>query len=89
MLTFLETHRETGHVILRAGLGFTSLFLRGISQLAGGPERWEDMGDLHDVRGLRAEFRQQRHADGSESVRTAMSGLPLLLVRLKPDTTYF
>jgi putative oxidoreductase len=44
MLTFFERHSETGHVILRVGLGFTSLFLRGISQLAGGPERWEDMG---------------------------------------------
>ena len=44
MLTFFERHGETGHLILRAGLGFTSLFLRGISQLAGGPDRWEDMG---------------------------------------------
>jgi putative oxidoreductase len=31
-------------VILRVGLGFTSLFLRGIWQLAGGPERWAEMG---------------------------------------------
>ena len=44
MLTLFERHSETGHVILRVGLGFTSLFLRGISQLAGGPDRWEDMG---------------------------------------------
>ena len=44
MLTFFERHAETGHVILRVGLGFTSLFLRGIWQLAGGPERWEQMG---------------------------------------------
>lgn len=44
MLTFFERHAETGHVILRVGLGFTSLFLRGIWQLAGGPERWEEMG---------------------------------------------
>ena len=44
MLTFFEKHAETGHVILRVGLGFTSFFLRGIWQLAGGPERWEEMG---------------------------------------------
>ena len=44
MLTFLERYAETGHLILRVGLGFTSLFLRGISQMAGGPERWEQMG---------------------------------------------
>jgi putative oxidoreductase len=44
VLTFFERHAETGHVILRVGLGFTSLFLRGIWQLAGGPERWEQMG---------------------------------------------
>lgn len=44
MLTFFERHAESGHVILRVGLGFTSLFLRGIWQLAGGPERWEQMG---------------------------------------------
>ncbi len=44
MLKFFERHAETGHVILRVGLGFTSLFLRGIWQLAGGPERWEQMG---------------------------------------------
>ena len=44
VLAFLERHSELGHVILRVGLGFTSLFLRGISQLAGGPERWEEMG---------------------------------------------
>ena len=44
MLTFFRTHADTGHVILRVGLGFTSLFLRGIWQLAGGPERWEEMG---------------------------------------------
>lgn len=44
MLTFFERHVETGHLILRVGLGFVSLFLRGIWQLAGGPERWADMG---------------------------------------------
>ena len=44
MLTFFERHADIGHVILRVGLGFTSLFLRGIWQLAGGPERWEQMG---------------------------------------------
>lgn len=44
MLTFFERHAETGHVILRVGLGFASLFLRGIWQLAGGSERWEQMG---------------------------------------------
>jgi putative oxidoreductase len=44
MLTFFERNAEIGHVILRVGLGFTSLFLRGIWQLAGGPERWEQMG---------------------------------------------
>ncbi|MDH3418361.1 MAG: DoxX family protein [Gammaproteobacteria bacterium] len=44
MLTFFERHAESGHLILRVGLGFTSLFLRGIWQLAGGPERWEQMG---------------------------------------------
>jgi putative oxidoreductase len=44
MLRLNDEHREIGHVVLRVGLGFTSLFLRGISQLAGGPERWEEMG---------------------------------------------
>jgi putative oxidoreductase len=44
VLTFFETHAETGHVVLRVGLGFTSLFLRGIWQLAGGPDRWEQLG---------------------------------------------
>ena len=44
MLAFFDRHADTGHVILRVGLGFTSLFLRGIWQLAGGPERWEEMG---------------------------------------------
>jgi putative oxidoreductase len=44
MQTFFERHAETGHVILRVGLGFTSLFLRGISQLAGGADRWQELG---------------------------------------------
>lgn len=44
MLTWFEEHADTGHLILRVGLGFASLFLRGIFQLAGGPERWEEMG---------------------------------------------
>ena len=44
MLRFFERNAETGHVVLRVGLGFTSFFLRGIWQLAGGPERWEELG---------------------------------------------
>ena len=44
MLRFFERNAENGHVILRVGLGFTSFFLRGIWQLAGGPERWEELG---------------------------------------------
>jgi len=44
MLSFFRNQADTGHLILRVGLGFTSLFLRGIWQLAGGPERWEEMG---------------------------------------------
>jgi putative oxidoreductase len=44
LLSWFEKHAEIGHVILRVGLGFVSLFLRGIWQLAGGPERWEQMG---------------------------------------------
>jgi putative oxidoreductase len=44
VLSFFDRHADTGHLILRVGLGFTSLFLRGIWQLAGGPERWEEMG---------------------------------------------
>ena len=44
MWKFFEENADTGHLILRVGLGFASLFLRGIWQLAGGPERWEQMG---------------------------------------------
>jgi putative oxidoreductase len=51
-LAFLERNSELGHVILRVGLGFTSLFLRGISQLAGGPERWEEMGGAMQYLGI-------------------------------------
>lgn len=44
MLTFIKRHSETGHVILRIGLGATSFFLRGIAQVAGGPERYQELG---------------------------------------------
>ena len=44
MLTFFKRHSESGHLILRIGLGATSFFLRGIAQLAGGPERYQELG---------------------------------------------
>ena len=44
MLTFFKRHSEAGHLILRIGLGATSFFLRGIAQLAGGPERYQELG---------------------------------------------
>ncbi len=44
MWKFFERNADAGHLVLRVGLGFASLFLRGIWQLAGGPARWEQMG---------------------------------------------
>jgi putative oxidoreductase len=52
VLGFLDRHSDVGHVILRVGLGFTSFFLRGISQLVGGPERWEEMGGAMQYLGI-------------------------------------
>lgn len=52
MLTFFEKNSEVGHVILRVGLGLTSLFLRGISQLAGGPARYEELGGAMENLGI-------------------------------------
>jgi putative oxidoreductase len=44
VLTVFEKNREYGHLILRIGLGATSFFLRGIEQVAGGPERYQELG---------------------------------------------
>lgn len=44
MLTFFKKHSESGHLILRIGLGATSFFFRGIQQVAGGPERYQELG---------------------------------------------
>ncbi len=44
MLTFLKKNSEFGHLILRVGLGSTSFFLRGITQMSGGAERYEELG---------------------------------------------
>jgi putative oxidoreductase len=41
---FFEQYGDYGHLILRIGLGASSFFLRGIDQMRGGPERYEELG---------------------------------------------
>ncbi len=50
-LQFLETYRDLGLLLMRAGLGISFMF-HGWPKLAGGAEKWEKVGSAMAVFGI-------------------------------------
>ena len=48
----LEKHRDAGLLVLRLGFGLGFLFYHGWGKLAGGPERWAQVGGAMDRFGI-------------------------------------